>query len=277
MSTERDGRWHSSAEAPSALRDAVWPALGTVLDPELDEPITDLDFVESWTVSAEGVATVGLRLPTFFCAPNFSFLMVADAYDAVSAVAGVTRADVTLADHHASAEINGGVAAQAGFVKSFEGSDQGEAVAELDELRLQFFRRRRWPARTGSPGRWSTPASGPDELAAMNLGAVPPSRGPGPDAGTPRGAGSAARRRRAAADRRRRQPDHPGAGAAAPAAGAAAAGRASRRTASSARACWPSGTASGCAARERLTRPPGPSASPGAPRVVRTRNRLTSR
>jgi metal-sulfur cluster biosynthetic enzyme len=68
-----------SAEAPSALRDAVWRALDTVLDPELDEPITDLDFVESCTVSAEGVATVRLRLPTFFCAPNFSFLMVADA------------------------------------------------------------------------------------------------------------------------------------------------------------------------------------------------------
>ena len=66
----------------------MWAALGTVLDPELDEPITDLDFVESCTVSEDGVATVGLRLPTFFCAPNFSFLMVADAYDAVSAVPG---------------------------------------------------------------------------------------------------------------------------------------------------------------------------------------------
>ena len=64
--------------ASSELTDAVWRALGTVLDPELDEPITDLDFVESWAVSAEGVATVRLRLPTFFCAPNFSFLMVAD-------------------------------------------------------------------------------------------------------------------------------------------------------------------------------------------------------
>jgi hypothetical protein len=28
--------------------------LGTVLDPELDEPITDLDFVESCTVSKTG-------------------------------------------------------------------------------------------------------------------------------------------------------------------------------------------------------------------------------
>ena len=146
-----------------------------MLDPELDEPITDLDFVESCTVSADGVATVRLRLPTFFCAPNFSFLMVADAYDAVSAVPGVTRADVTLADHHASAEINGGVAAQAGFVQTFRGSDQGEAVAELDELRLQFFRK----AALAGQDRVARPlvdaGAGPDELAATNLGAVPPS------------------------------------------------------------------------------------------------------
>jgi metal-sulfur cluster biosynthetic enzyme len=159
----------------SVLHDAVWAALGTVLDPELDEPITELDFVESCTVSEEGVATVGLRLPTFFCAPNFSFLMVADAYDAVSAVPGVTRADVTLADHHASAEINSGVAAQAGFVASFAGSDQGEAVAELDELRLQFFRK----AALAGQDRVARPlvdaGAGPDELADMTLGAVPPS------------------------------------------------------------------------------------------------------
>ena len=36
------------------LRDAVWRALDTVFDPELDEPITDLDFVESCTVSEDG-------------------------------------------------------------------------------------------------------------------------------------------------------------------------------------------------------------------------------
>ena len=160
----------------SVVRDAVWAALGTVLDPELDEPITELDFVESCTVSeTDGVATVGLRLPTFFCAPNFSYLMVADAYDAVSAVPGITRADVSLADHHASTEINGGVAAQAGFVGSFDGSDQGEAVAELDDLRMQFFRK----AALAGQDRVARPmvdaGVGPDELADMNLGAVAPS------------------------------------------------------------------------------------------------------
>lgn len=154
-----------------SVRGRVWAALGTVLDPELDEPITDLGFVESCTVTGDGVATVVLRLPTFFCAPNFSFLMVADAYDAVSAVDGVMRADVTLADHHASAEINGGVAAQAGFVGSFSGA----ATAELDELRAQFLTK----AALAGQDRVARPlvdaGVGPDELAALTLGQVPPS------------------------------------------------------------------------------------------------------
>ncbi|WP_300013581.1 iron-sulfur cluster assembly protein [Pseudonocardia sp.] len=157
------------------LRADVWRALDTVLDPELDEPVTDLDFVESCTVSGDGVATVRLRLPTFFCAPNFSFLMVADAYDAVSAVPGVTRANVTLADHHASAEINGGVAAQAGFVGSFAGSDQGEATAELDELRRTFFRKAALAGQDRVAQTLVDAGAGPAELAATVLADVPPS------------------------------------------------------------------------------------------------------
>ncbi len=157
------------------LYDRVWRALDTVLDPELDEPVTDLDFVESCTVSSDGVATVVLRLPTFFCAPNFSFLMVADAYDAVSTVPGVTRADVTLNGHHASAEINSGVAARVGFVESFEGSDQGEAVAELDELRLLFFRKAALAGQDKVARPLVDAGVGPDELAAMSLGDVPAS------------------------------------------------------------------------------------------------------
>src|SRR6516164_11068299 len=112
-------------------------ALATVRDPELDEPITTLGFVTSCTVSADGDARVRLRLPTYFCAPNFAFLMVADAYDAVSGVAGVRSTEVLLEDHFASDAINGGVAAQAGFVASFD----GEAVSELGGLRADFLRK----------------------------------------------------------------------------------------------------------------------------------------
>ena len=84
-----------------------------------------------------GTPQVRLRLPTYFCAPNFAFLMVADAYDAVSALPGVRRAEVVLEDHFASDAINGGVAAQAGFGQSFD----GEAVGELHELRADFLRK----------------------------------------------------------------------------------------------------------------------------------------
>jgi metal-sulfur cluster biosynthetic enzyme len=155
----------------SGVRHAVWRALETVMDPELDEPITSLEFVESCTVSPDGVAAVRLRLPTFFCAPNFTFLMVADAHDAVSAVPGVTRAEVTLADHHASAEINSGVAAQAGFVGTFA----GEAVAELDELRAQFLGKAALAGQDRVARPFVDAGLGPDELAALTLEDVPDS------------------------------------------------------------------------------------------------------
>jgi metal-sulfur cluster biosynthetic enzyme len=76
---------------------SLWAALGTVVDPELDQPITDLGFV-SEAVVVHGHAHVRLRLPTYFCAPNFAYLMVADAYDAVRALPSVTSADVQLED-----------------------------------------------------------------------------------------------------------------------------------------------------------------------------------
>ena len=119
------------------MASAALAALATVRDPELDEPITALGFVASCVVSCEGRAVVRLRLPTYFCAPNFAFLMVADAYDAVTGVPGVASAEVVLEDHFASDAINAGVAAQAGFVASFD----GEAVAELGDLRARFLRK----------------------------------------------------------------------------------------------------------------------------------------
>lgn len=150
---------------------AVLAALETVRDPELDEPVTSLGFVASCTVSADGVADVHLRLPTYFCAPNFAFLMVADAFDAVSAVEGVRRAEVVLDDHFAADAINGGVAARAGFVGSFTGLASGE----LDGLRADFLRK----AVLAGTDRVCRPllASGrtPEDLATLTLGDLTPS------------------------------------------------------------------------------------------------------
>src|SRR5713101_5439874 len=94
----------------TGVHSAVIAALSTVRDPELDESIVDLGFVTETSV-IYGHAHVRLRLPTYFCAPNFAYLMVADAYDAVSGVSGVESASIVLEDHFASAEINAGVAA----------------------------------------------------------------------------------------------------------------------------------------------------------------------
>jgi metal-sulfur cluster biosynthetic enzyme len=150
---------------------ALLAALDTVRDPELDESVTRLGFVSSCTVTEDGVAAVRLRLPTYFCAPNFAFLMVADAYDVVSHVDGVRRTEVVLEDHFASAEINDGVAAQSGFEESFGSL----AAGELDQLRADFLRK----AVLAGTDRVCRPlmAAGTttDELAAMTLGEVPPS------------------------------------------------------------------------------------------------------
>jgi metal-sulfur cluster biosynthetic enzyme len=156
----------------TTLPGAVYAALGTVRDPELDEPITTLGFVASCTVSEEGQAQVRLRLPTYFCAPNFAFLMVADAHDAVAAVPGVTAAEIILDDHFASDAINAGVAARVGFAASYT----GEATDELDDLRATFLRKAVL-AGTDQVCRPLVDAGlTPRELAALTLGATPASQ-----------------------------------------------------------------------------------------------------
>jgi metal-sulfur cluster biosynthetic enzyme len=161
-----------SAPALVASQQRLLAALETVRDPELDEPITSLGFVASCTVSADGDAEVRLRLPTYFCAPNFAYLMVADAYDAVSALPGVRLATVVLEDHFASDVINDGVAAQAGFVRSFD----GEAVAELDALRAGFLRKAVMAGTDQVCRPLLAAGTDPAALIAMTLGDVPPSR-----------------------------------------------------------------------------------------------------
>ncbi len=121
----------------TALETAVREALDEVRDPELDEPITGLGFVAACDVGPHGAVTVRLRVPTYFCPPNFVFMMVADAHDAIGGIPGVTSVDVGVDDHFAADEINGGVAGQKTFVATF--ADLAEC--ELDRLRVDFLRK----------------------------------------------------------------------------------------------------------------------------------------
>lgn len=118
------------------LSDRIIGALATVMDPELDEPITELGFVRSVAIRDGGVS-VHLRLPTSFCSPNFAYLMASDSLDALRLVQGIGKVEVFLDDHHDSNKINAGLAANAGYIGTF-GSEASES---LDELRLVFQRK----------------------------------------------------------------------------------------------------------------------------------------
>lgn len=159
--------------ASEETRAAAWAALSTVYDPELDESVTDLGFVAELAVDGDA-ASVRLRLPTYFCAPNFAYLMVADAYDAVAAVPGVNTVAVRLDDHFASEEINAGMAAGSGFADTFDGLAEREPEHdELGELRRTFWRKAHLAcidriARQMIGDGWDI-----NELAGVTLGQVP--------------------------------------------------------------------------------------------------------
>jgi metal-sulfur cluster biosynthetic enzyme len=147
---------------------SVLDALSGVRDPELDEPVTALGFVSNLEIEGDAVS-VRLRLPTFFCAPNFAYLMVADAREAVLSVPGVRRVSVVLDDHYASEELNAGGAFDEAFPDETEGPD-------LEELRT-VFRRKSFVSRQEQLCRaLLSEGRSPLELAAMRLGDLPPSQ-----------------------------------------------------------------------------------------------------
>jgi len=114
----------------------VYDRLGEVLDPELDQSLAHLGFVEGVEIRGAEVE-VRFRLPTYWCAANFAYMMAEDIRERVGRVAGVERVTVRLRDHYAEEEINGGVNAGEPFSRVFA----GEADGELDELRRTFARK----------------------------------------------------------------------------------------------------------------------------------------
>ena len=161
-----------SGAAAVTLEEAVWAALSTVLDPELDEPITDLGFVRSHRLDGADVE-VHLRLPTSFCSPSFAYLMASDAHDALSTLPGVGRVAVLLDDHHDSDKINSGLAVDAGYLGTFG----AEAEESLDELRLTFRRKAHTAAMERAVSRlMTTTGVGVDGLDGLRLDGLLPGR-----------------------------------------------------------------------------------------------------
>ena len=117
-----------------AIREQALDALSAVYDPELDEPITSLRFVSSCVATDEGDVEVLLRLPTPQCAPNFAFLMAADARRVVRDVPGVRSVTVRLEDHYTGDEINAALGRGEGFTGAFPGETDDDDLEALREL-----------------------------------------------------------------------------------------------------------------------------------------------
>jgi metal-sulfur cluster biosynthetic enzyme len=151
-------------------RAAVLGALSGVRDPELDESLTELDFVADLEIEGDSVL-VHLRLPTYFCSPNFAYLMVSDAKAALMAIPGVRKATVVLDDHHASEEINEGIAED----KQFQEIYPTQTLGGLDDLR-DLFRRKAFIARQEElHGELVSSGRSREEVAGMLLRDLPPS------------------------------------------------------------------------------------------------------
>ena len=96
-------------QARDAGREAeVRARLATVTDPELDEPVTDLGFVEGVTVAADGAVAIDFSLPTYWCAANFAYMMAEDMRDAVATLPWVTGVVPRLHAHMCAEQVNRG-------------------------------------------------------------------------------------------------------------------------------------------------------------------------
>jgi metal-sulfur cluster biosynthetic enzyme len=123
------------AEATVERTAEVWARLQSVIDPELDESVTELGFVTGVEVDAGGRVRIDFRLPTYWCAANFAFLMADDMRIAVATLPWVTKVTVGLGEHMYADEINRGVAAGLSFQATFG----DEASGELEEVRRTFM------------------------------------------------------------------------------------------------------------------------------------------
>ncbi|MDK1389439.1 iron-sulfur cluster assembly protein [Sinorhizobium sp. 8-89] len=124
-------------------RGELWARLAQVNDPELDEPVTEMGFVERAEVLQSGSVEVDFRLPTYWCSPNFAFLMLDGIREALDALTWAPAYTIRLHDHMFAEEINRGIAAGKSFSLIF---DELSGDHDVETLRITFrmkaFKRR---------------------------------------------------------------------------------------------------------------------------------------
>ncbi len=113
----------------------VWRQLSTVVDPELDESVTDMNFISRAEVDERHCVHVDFRLPTYWCAANFAFMMADDMRTVLRALPWVADTKIVLGEHMYADVINTGIAEGRSFQETFG----KEADGNIDEVRRTFL------------------------------------------------------------------------------------------------------------------------------------------
>ena len=137
MSLAKAGRAAVSGQVGEVLA-----RLGRVHDPELDEPVTGLGFVSGVEVGDDGRVQIGFRLPTYWCAANFAFLMADDMRREVGGLPWVKEVSVVLGDHMYADTINAAMAHGRSFQEAFASEADGDLAALRRTFDLKAFQRR---------------------------------------------------------------------------------------------------------------------------------------
>ncbi|TPJ83254.1 iron-sulfur cluster assembly protein [Mesorhizobium sp. B2-5-13] len=133
----------ATASVSSSREKELWRRLGEVNDPELDEPITEMGFVERATMTSDGSVEVDFRLPTYWCSPNFAFLMLDGVRQALEQLSWSPAYCVKLHDHMFAEEVNRGMEAGKSFGDIFAELAEDQDLSALREtFRMKAFKRR---------------------------------------------------------------------------------------------------------------------------------------
>ncbi|MEW9672735.1 iron-sulfur cluster assembly protein [Ammoniphilus sp. 3BR4] len=119
-------------------KNEVMEKLAIVYDPELDQSVTEMGFIEEVNIENETV-TIYFRLPTYWCSPNFAYIMAEDMRDRVQELPWVSEVVITLKDHCAADEVNTGVTKGKSFSEVFSHLAGGDLEQLREKFRIKTF------------------------------------------------------------------------------------------------------------------------------------------
>jgi metal-sulfur cluster biosynthetic enzyme len=146
-------------------RAIILERLQRVLDPELDESVLHLGFIESLHVY-EGHATVAIHMPTSWCAANFVYMMAEDIRDALLAVESIHTVTIRVGDHFAALEIEKAVNAGTPFAEAFAAEGGGDLAMLRETFLRKGFTSRQEPLLRGLKDAGLTAA----DICALRIG-----------------------------------------------------------------------------------------------------------